>query len=104
MKRLSVTEQRRLVGALPAHRMALLKKHCRACEMRGEGFTDILKSAGKTLGAVAKEIGPTVLKELILPLLKEKYINKKGKGLVPAGSGLKLAGQGKKKRKCKSKK
>jgi hypothetical protein len=60
--------------------------------MRGEGFMDILKSIGKVLGPIAKEVGPVALKEFILPFLKTKMA---GQGLSPAGGALKLAGQGK---------
>ena len=74
-----------------------LKQQCRACEMGGTGILDILKSAGKflvdNLGPIAKEVGPVVLKELVVPLLK----NKVGLGLSLAGgrkgSGLRLSGQ-----------
>ena len=52
--------------------------------MKGEGFSDILKSIGRVLGPIAKEIGPTVLKEFVLPFLKKKI----------SGNGLKLSGQG----------
>ena len=73
-----------------------MRKECRRCQMRGDGLTDILKSAGRVLGNVGKEIGPVVLKELIIPMLKKKYL---GSGLSPAGGTLKLAGQGTRKRK-----
>ena len=69
--------------------------------MRGEGFLDVLKSAGKflvkTLGPIAKEVGPTVLKELVVPMLKKKAglgLNPAGAGFAMPSSGLKLAGQG----------
>ena len=73
--------------------------------MRGEGFMDILKSIGGVLGPIAKEVGPTVLKEFILPFVKKKIAGKglspaggaHGMGLSPAGGALRLAGQGKKK-------
>ena len=50
----------------------------------------ILKSIGKVLGPVIKEIGPTVLKELVVPFIKKKM---NGKGHTLPGGGLKLAGQ-----------
>ena len=90
--RLTLPQQRALLRALPASRKNACKKHCHDCQMRGEGLKDILKSIGKTLGPVIKEIGPTVLKEFLLPMLKQKL-----------GSGLKLAGQGKKKKPVKRK-
>ena len=96
--RLKLTEQRRLYDALPKARKVALRKHCQCCQMRGDGIKDILKSVGKVLGPIAKEIGPTVMKEIVLPLLKKKI---EGKGLTPAGGSLKLAGQGKKKRRSR---
>lgn len=107
--RLKVVEQRRLYDALPQARKLAVKKHCRSCQMKGEGLADIMKSIGKVLGPVAKELGPTVLKEIIVPFLKKKIVerfadNPAGSGLNPAGGTLKLAGQGKKKAKKKVKK
>jgi hypothetical protein len=92
---LSNHQQRALLRALPAHRKNAAKAHCRSCQMRGEGFMDIVKSIGSVLGPIAKEVGPVVLKEFVLPLLKKKI---SGGGLSPAGGSLKLAGQGKKKK------
>lgn len=97
--RLSLAQQRKLLRALPAARINAVKKHCRLCEMRGEGLMSILKSVGKALGPIAKEIGPVVLKEMILPLLKKKL----GMGLTPAGGTLRLAGQGAMKRRRRKK-
>lgn len=85
-KRLTIKEQRALLKALPASRKKACMKHCRDCQMKGKGLKDVIKSIGKTLGPVFKEIGPTVLKEFLLPMLK-------------SGGGLKLAGQGKGKKK-----
>jgi len=93
VKKLTKAEQRKLFDALPAARKNALHKHCKACSQRGEGFLDIFKSIGKFLGPIAKELGPTLLKEIIMPLLKQKAGIK--------GSGLKLAGAGKKKTKKK---
>ena len=98
--RLTTPQQRALLRALPPHRKAAAKSHCQKCQMQGEGIMSILKSIGKVLGPVAKEIGPVVLKEFIVPFIKKKIA---GKGLSPAGSGLKLAGQGKKRKTGKRK-
>jgi hypothetical protein len=57
--------------------------------MRGEGLKSILKSIGKVLGPIAKEIGPTVLKEFLVPLTS-KMLKKK---LGLEGGALRLAGQ-----------
>ena len=86
--RLTLPQQRALVRALPVHRMMAVRKHCSNCEMKGQGIMDILKSIGSVLGPLVKEVGPTVLKELIVPFIKGKM----GKGLHNAGSGLSLPG------------
>jgi len=83
--KLTVAQQRSLYRALPASRKLAVKKHCQQCQMRGEGFMDILKSVGKALGSVGKELGPTVIKEIIAPMVLKKY----------GGSGLTLPGGGK---------
>lgn len=98
---LTLKEQRKIVRMIPAVAKSMLKKHCKACEMGGSGLLDVLKSAGKflvkTIGPIAREIGPVVLKELVLPLLKAKISGKgtsvAGRGLTVAGSGLQLSGQ-----------
>lgn len=106
--RLTTPQQRALLNALPAHRKNAVKAHCQSCQMRGEGFMDILKSIGGVLGPIAKEVGPVVLKEFILPFIKKKIagnglspagggLSPAGGGLNPAGGTLKLSGQGKKK-------
>tara|TARA_R110000851_G_scaffold13069_3_gene44890 strand:+ start:2702 stop:3034 length:333 start_codon:yes stop_codon:yes gene_type:complete len=82
--RLSTPQQKALLRALPKSRKDAVKYYCQSHQMKGEGFSDILKSIGSVLGPIAKEIGPTVLKEFILPFLKKKI----------SGNGLKLSGQG----------
>lgn len=58
--------------------------------MQGLGMKEITKRIKDVLGPIAKEIGPVVLKELILP-----YIVKKGKEqLGLPGRGVNLPGQG----------
>ena len=108
--RLTNAQQKALLNALPANRKNAVKAHCRSCQMRGEGFMDIIKSIGSVLGPIAKEIGPTVLKEFVLPFVKKKMSGNglspaggayHGMGLSPAGGALKLAGQGKKTKKPK---
>ena len=83
-QRLKLSEQRTLLKAIPLTLKKRLKKHCNDCEMKGKGLKDILKSAREKLGYLAKELGPTVFKEFIIPFLKEKYMS---------GTGLRLAGQ-----------
>lgn len=93
MKKATKKEQRLMYDALPESRKKALAKHCKSCEQRGEGIMDVLKNIGKFLGPVAKELGPVVLKEILLPLIKQKAGVK--------GSGLKLAGEGHGKKKKK---
>ena len=96
VKRLSQTQQRAILAGLPASRKMAVKKYCRACEQHGDGIKDILKKVGDFLGPIAKDVGPKVLKEFIIPLLLKKAKEHYGVGLSPAGGSLKLAGQGKK--------
>ena len=87
--KLTLAEQRAIIRSLPASRIKEVKGHCKKCMMRGEGFMDIIKSIGNVLGPIVKAVGPTVLKELIGPI-----INKiKGNGLSLPGGALRLAGQ-----------
>ena len=97
-KKLTIREQRALVRALPTSRKMAVRAHCRACQQRGAGLGDILKSVCRVLGPFAKEIGPTVLRELVIPMLKKKM---DGKGLKTPGQGLRLAGQRKPRRRKK---
>ena len=97
MLRLSTQQQRALLKALPMAKKAACRKHCRDMEMKGQGkFTDVMKSIGKVLGPLSKEVGPMVMKEFLLPMLKSKM---GGSGLGLPGGALRLAGQGKKRRK-----
>jgi len=63
--------------------------------MQGKGLKEILKSIGTVLGPIAKELGPIVIKELIIPFIKKKLA---GGALKLPGQGLSLAGAGKKSR------
>jgi hypothetical protein len=93
MKKLSPSQQMKMLKALPAHRKSAVKSHCQACQMQGQGIGDILKSIGSVLGPIVKEVGPTVLKQFILPFIKKKLAGKSGNGIRLSGAGLRLAGQ-----------
>ena len=85
-----------MVRALPAHHKQILKKHMMGSgPMSGAGFLDFLKKIPSGLASVVKAVGPTVLKELLVPLAKSKMGlgMKKGNGLKPSGGSLRLAGQ-----------
>ena len=89
MKRLTLAEKRALGQALPQSTKLAMRKYCRECQMKGEGISDILKKIGNFFGPIVKAVGPTILKEILVPLTKKQL-----------GLGLKLAGQGKPPRKC----
>ena len=78
---------------------------CGSGIMTGKGFLDSLKSFTKKASMYAekyglpilKSLGPTILKEILVPLAKSKLglgINIAGRG--KKGGALKLSGQGKK--------
>lgn len=76
MTKLSVKEQRKLVWLLPDSQIQFIRSHCYRCELRGEAFTDIIKSVKKILSStVLKALGPTVLKEFVSSFLKHKTID-----------------------------
>jgi hypothetical protein len=84
----------KLVQALSTAHKAKLRKHLREHTMAGKGmsgkgFVDFLKKVGNFLAPIVKTVGPTILKEVLLPLAKSKM----GLGLKPSGGGLRLAGQ-----------
>tara|TARA_R110000787_G_scaffold251921_3_gene357416 strand:- start:412 stop:738 length:327 start_codon:yes stop_codon:yes gene_type:complete len=87
--KLTKNQQMAVLKALSPSKKAQIKKHCQSCEMKGQGLLSILKSVGKFLLPVVKTIGMPVLKEFILPFLR----NKAGLGLKPSGGGLRLAGR-----------
>lgn len=106
--KLTIVQQRKIAQSLTPAQMKKIKSICGKCEQKGEGFSDIFKKVQKFLGSpLAKAIGKTVLKEIILPFLKKAVKKKltgggcKGKGLKLAGGGLKLAGGRAKKKKPK---
>lgn len=86
--KLTVAQQRKLLKALPAHRVSSVRKVCKECKfsgrnLTGSGIKDVMAKARKALGPLAQEIGPTVLKEFVMPMIMKKI----------SGSGLRLAGQ-----------
>lgn len=76
--KLTVSQQRKLIRALPVHRRMTVQRQCRACQMQGQGIKEIMSKARSALGPIAKEIGPKVMKELIIPLLLKKLKEKAG--------------------------
>lgn len=101
-KKLNLAQQRMLVKMMSPSDKANLKSIVNQMEMGGAGFFDIVKSIGKNIAKVGlpilKEVGPTILKEIVLPMVKNKLAGngkpKKGRGINIAGNGLKLAGNG----------
>lgn len=95
-KKLTMAQQRALLHAMTqAEKDHLVRSLIAHHSQTGGAFWDSVKAffkkAGTTLAPILKEIGPTVLKEIVVPLVKSKM----GSGMSLAGSGLKLAGQGK---------
>ena len=96
-KKLSKEEQMALLNAMsPEQKKKLVKMVESELENQsGEGWWDSLKSFGQkalpilkeVAGPIATFVGPIILKEFLLPMLKAKF-----------GGGLKLSGQGKKKK------
>ena len=88
---MKLSDQRKLAKLVSRKDKNTIADHCcRRGVMSGSGFMDVLKSIGNAVGPVVKELGPTVLKEIILPLVKKKM---EGNGIRLAGGGLRLAGQ-----------
>ena len=96
VKKLSKQEQLALLHAMPAEQKKKLVKMVESEleNQSGEGWWDNIKSFGvkawpilkEVAGPVASFVGPIILKEFLLPMLKAKF----------GGGGLKLSGQGKK--------
>ena len=97
--KLTKAQQMAVLKALPPSHRKMVKHHFVRHLQAGGSFMDSLKSFGSKaasfLGPIAKEFGPIVLKEFVLPMLKKKFA---GSGLNLSGTGLKLAGQGRKKK------
>lgn len=55
--------------------------------MKGKGIKDVVKGVVQKLAPIVKEHGPTIAKEVIIPLVKKKLEQKKGNGLSLAGKG-----------------
>ena len=74
-----------LMGLSDAHKEKMAKAILNAEKtgMTGTGIMDTIKGLGKGLLEVLKVVGPTLAKEVLLPIIKAKM----------AGNGLKLAGQ-----------
>jgi len=92
--KLTKSDKVKLVNALSSAHKAKLRRHLREHTMAGKGmsgtgFMDFIKKVGNFLAPVVKAVGPTILKEVLLPLAKSKL----GLGLKPSGGGLRLAGQ-----------
>lgn len=90
------TGRRCIVGG-PTHKRIMARQNR---GMHGAGIPDIL--AGLLLKEVGVPLGRKAVKKLGRTPFVRKAVRKiRGRGVVVAGSGLKLAGQGQKKRRCK---
>ena len=91
---LPIQKQRELVNNMSGKHRALLKKYCQACQHNGNGIDEILEKVKVFLKNIAIEVGPKVMKELIVPFLIKKAKEHMGLGLNVAGNGLNVAGKG----------
>ena len=89
MKKLTLAEQRAMVRAIPKSVKMAMKRECEKCQMKGMGLKDIFKKIRSVFEPVVKAIGPTVLRELVVPFVKKKVGLGKGK----CGGSLYLPGQ-----------
>ena len=99
---LTKKEQKAILKCIPAAQKKAVREHVRNLHQSGSGVMDILKSVSNFLGPIISQVGPTVLKEFIIPFIKKMSGNgvelpgSSGQGICHSscGSGLKLAGQG----------
>ena len=99
---LTKKEQKAILKGIPAAQKKAVREHVRNLHQSGSGVMDILKSVSNFLGPIISQVGPTVLKEFIIPFIKKMSGNgvelpgSSGQGICDSscGSGLKLAGQG----------
>ena len=89
--KLNRSQKKSLLHGLPPSKKLHCRSICKSGRMRGEGIGDILRKVKNFLGPIAKEVGPVVLKEWLLPYLKTK--------MSSSGNGLRLSGMGRKKNK-----
>lgn len=86
--KLTVAQKHKLFHSLTPSQKSVLKNHMCACHQSGEGIGSFFKKLGSVLAPIAKEIGPTVLREILIPIAKKKV----GLGLKTAGSGTRTSG------------
>ena len=100
---LTKKEQKAILKSIPAAQKKAVREHVRNLHQSGSGVMDILKSVSNFLGPIISQVGPTVLKEFIIPFIKKQMSGNgvelpgsSGQGICDSscGSGLKLAGQG----------
>lgn len=101
---LSTEEQLKIIHSIPNSKLDELASHLAvtkgAGKMKGSGwFGDAFAWLKKNVGPVLGDVGKTLLKDVLLPIIKQKISQKLGGGLGLAGGkkgkGLKLSGQGK---------
>ena len=88
-------------GLTPSH-VKKIMKIVEMGQMRGEGLKDIFRSVVSFLSPVAKAVGPDLIKHVVLPIVKKKFLGAgkaripkvklKGKGLTLPGNGIDIEG------------
>jgi hypothetical protein len=103
--KLTNEQKLKLYNALPKEHKDEMMRVAKAKHQKGEGIGSILSSIWKILGPVAKAVGPTVLKSVVLPVLEknvlpaveqkiDKIINPNRNPPPYPGNGLDLPGKG----------
>ncbi len=103
---LSQDEQLRIIHSIPESKLNELASHLAVIQGSGKGkkgsgfWGDAWGWLKKNVGPVLGDVGKTLLKDILLPIIKQKVSQKLGGGLGLAGGakkrgkGLKLAGSG----------
>lgn len=71
-RKLTLAQQRKIVSCIPPERLRSVATVCNKCNQHGEGVKSAIAKARSVLGPIAQELGPTVMKEIVLPMLLKK--------------------------------
>ncbi len=105
---LSQDEQLKIIHSIPESKLNELASHLAVIQGSGKGkkgsgfWGDAWGWLRSNVGPVLKDVGKTLLKDVLLPIIKQKVSQKLGGGLglaggkMKKGNGLRLAGTGSK--------